>query len=38
MPTSELPVRVCSPALLLGHPAKLVGTIAKDIWAGRELS
>jgi lipopolysaccharide transport system permease protein len=38
MPTSELPVRVYSPEPLLGHPAKLVGTIAKDIWAGRELA
>ena len=35
---SELPVRVYSPEPLLGHPAKLVGTIARDIWAGRELA
>ena len=38
MTTADLPVRVYSPEPLLGHPAKLVGTIAKDIWAGRELS
>jgi len=38
MTSSELPVRVYSPEPLLGHPAKLVGTIAKDIWAGRELA
>ena len=38
MTTSELPVRVYSPESLLGHPSKLVGTIAKDIWAGRELA
>ncbi len=31
MTTSELPVRVYSPEPLLGHPAKLVGTIAKDM-------
>ncbi len=35
---TDLPVRVYSPEPLLGHPAKLVGTIAKDIWAGRELA
>jgi lipopolysaccharide transport system permease protein len=39
MPThSELPVRVYSPEPLLGHPAKLFGSITKDIWAGRELA
>jgi lipopolysaccharide transport system permease protein len=38
MPASDLPVRVYSPEPLLGHPAKLVGTIARDIWAGRELA
>jgi lipopolysaccharide transport system permease protein len=38
MTTSALPVRVYSPEPLLGHPAKLVGTISKDIWAGRELA
>lgn len=35
---TDLPVRVYSPEPLLGHPAKLVGTIARDIWAGRELA
>lgn len=35
---SHLPVRVYSPEPLLGHPAKLVSTIARDIWAGRELA
>jgi len=35
---TELSVRVYSPEPLLGHPAKLVGTIAGDIWAGRELA
>jgi len=35
---TDLPVRVYSPEPLLGHPAKLVGTIACDIWAGRELA
>ena len=38
MTHSDLPVRVYSPEPLLGHPAKLVGTIARDIWAGRELA
>ena len=35
---SNLPFRVYSPEPLLGHPVKLVGTISRDIWAGRELA
>ena len=38
MPNQDLPIRVYSPEPLLGHPAKLVGTITRDIWAGRELA
>lgn len=38
MTRSDLPVRIYSPEPLLGHPAKLVGTMARDIWAGRELA
>jgi lipopolysaccharide transport system permease protein len=34
----DLPIRVYSPEPLLGHPAKLVSAIVRDIWAGRELA
>jgi lipopolysaccharide transport system permease protein len=38
MSTKELPFRIYTPEPLLGHPAKLFGSILHDIWAGRELA